>query len=122
MTRGEAVNWIINISADIGKVQHQELWHYEQALSEIREMLEYEEPEQKWIPCSEALPEAEYGESYKVLVTCEWRDKEMFGTARWIDALYFDGGVWCYTTGETYPNRVVAWMTLPEPYVVDKDV
>ena len=40
MTRGEAVNWIINISADIGKAEHRELWHYEQALSEIREMLE----------------------------------------------------------------------------------
>lgn len=40
MTNGEAVNWIINISADIGKVEHKDLWHYEQALSEIRDMLE----------------------------------------------------------------------------------
>ena len=40
MTKGEAVNWLINISADIGKAEHRELWHYEQALSEIREMLE----------------------------------------------------------------------------------
>lgn len=51
MTRGEAVNWIINISADIGKAEHRELWHYEQALLEIREMLE-SEPERKtgkWI-------------------------------------------------------------------------
>ena len=51
MNNGEAVNWIINISADIGKAEHRELWHYEQALSEIREMLE-SEPERKtgkWI-------------------------------------------------------------------------
>ena len=51
MTRGEAVNWIINITADIGKAEHCELWHYEQALSEIREMLE-SDPERKkgkWI-------------------------------------------------------------------------
>ena len=40
MTRGEAVNWLINIMSDIGKIEHQDLWHYEQALSEIREMLE----------------------------------------------------------------------------------
>ena len=40
MTRGEAVNWIINISADIGKAEHCDLWHYEQALYEIRDMLE----------------------------------------------------------------------------------
>ena len=40
MTNKEAVNWIINLSADIGKSEHSELWHYEQALYEIREMLE----------------------------------------------------------------------------------
>ena len=40
MTSKEAVNWIINISADIGKQQHQDLWHYEQALSEIKDILE----------------------------------------------------------------------------------
>ena len=45
MTNGEAVNWIINISADIGKVEHRDLWHYEQALSEIRDMLETVQPE-----------------------------------------------------------------------------
>lgn len=51
MTSAEAVNWIINISADIGKAQHSDLWHYEQALSEIRDMLETQ-PERKkghWI-------------------------------------------------------------------------
>lgn len=46
MTRGEAVNWLINITADISKSEHRDLWHYEQALSEIREMLE-SEPERK---------------------------------------------------------------------------
>lgn len=45
MTNGEAVNWIINISADIGKVEHRDLWHYEQALSEIRDMLETVQPD-----------------------------------------------------------------------------
>lgn len=42
MTKGEAVNWIINLSAAIGKIQHQDLWHYEQALAEIKGMLEAE--------------------------------------------------------------------------------
>ena len=51
MTRGEAVNWLINITADIGKAEHRELWHYEQVLSEIREMLESESERKKgkWI-------------------------------------------------------------------------
>jgi len=44
MTNGEAVNWLINISADIGKAEHRDLWHYEQALSEIRDMLESTQP------------------------------------------------------------------------------
>lgn len=56
MTNGEAVNWLINISADIGKAEHRDLWHYEQALYEIREMLESAQPEPQWIPCSERLP------------------------------------------------------------------
>ena len=40
MTAKEAVNWLINLTADIGKTEHRDLWHYEQALYEIREMLE----------------------------------------------------------------------------------
>ena len=48
MTNGEAINWIINISADIGKAEHRDLWHYEQALYEIREMLESEQPEHEY--------------------------------------------------------------------------
>ena len=51
MTNGEAINWIINISADIGKAEHRDLWHYEQALSEIKEMLETSQPE----PCEDAV-------------------------------------------------------------------
>ena len=51
MTNGEAINWIINISADIGKAEHRDLWHYEQALSEIKEMLETSQPE----PCGDAV-------------------------------------------------------------------
>ena len=52
MTNREAVIWLINITADIGKIEHQKLWHYEQALSEIREMLETEPQRMRgrWIP------------------------------------------------------------------------
>ena len=60
MTRGEAINWIINLTADIGKMEHQDLWHYEQALEEIRDMIEampLEQPERirgRWIKISPA--------------------------------------------------------------------
>lgn len=47
MTKGEAVNWIISISYDIGKAEHRDLWHYEQALAEIKEILESEAQEEE---------------------------------------------------------------------------
>lgn len=40
MTNNQAVNWLINVRADIGKAEYRELWHYEQALAEIIELLE----------------------------------------------------------------------------------
>lgn len=51
MTNGEAVNWLRNIAYDTGKAEHRDLWHYQQALFEIVEMLEGH-PERKkgrWI-------------------------------------------------------------------------
>jgi hypothetical protein len=73
---------------------------------------------QEWIPCSERLPFAEYGESDNVLATCGHRDGEDT-SIRWIKTLYFNGGNWCYPTGETYEQKVYAWMPLPECYQED---
>lgn len=52
MTRAVAINYLINLTADIGKVQHSDLWGYEQVLCEIKELLECMPPERKgvWIP------------------------------------------------------------------------
>ena len=47
MNNKEAVNWLINISADIGKAEHSDLWHYEQALTEIKDMLESAQLEER---------------------------------------------------------------------------
>jgi len=94
--RGEFINWICNA-----------------AYREIKR-LRSEMP--KWIPCSGRFPHAEYGESGSVLCCLENGEQKV---------LYFDGGNWCYPTGEPYVwinhkngwhNRVVAWMPLPEPY------
>lgn len=60
MTAKEAVNWIINIMADIGKSEYRALWHYEQALMEIREMLETSaQPEPIKLHVDHALTEEE---------------------------------------------------------------
>lgn len=71
------------------------------------------EPEPHWIKCSERLPLAECGESDKVLATCGHHNDT---SVRWIRELYFNGGNWCYPTGEPYALKVYAWMPLPEPF------
>lgn len=42
MSKEEAIKWLINLRIDIGKSEHQALWHYEQALIEIIDMLDEE--------------------------------------------------------------------------------
>jgi hypothetical protein len=67
----------------------------------------------RWIPVSERLPFAEYGESDDVFTVSE------LGVMR---VLYFDGGCWCYQTGECCPHKVTHWMPLPEPPKEDESV
>lgn len=55
MTNEDAVKWLENLKHDIGKPLHSALWHYEQALDEIGELLE--EQQAKWIPIKEQMPE-----------------------------------------------------------------
>lgn len=65
----------------------------------------------KWISAEDEMPHAEYGESDNVLTVAE---------NGLVEVLYFDGGCWCYPTGETVPYkapswRITHWMPLPEP-------
>lgn len=72
MTRQEAVKWLSNLKMDIGKTQHQELWHYEQALDEIMQALEKE-------------PTTEYSSdviSRQDAIDAWWYDEVFFGNQR----------------------------------------
>lgn len=71
MTKGEAVNWLINLMSDIGKIEHQELWHYEQALAEIRDMLEDEARNKKPYRNPWLVPTTPY-----YAIGFEWRAKD----------------------------------------------
>lgn len=68
------------------------------------------EPKQRWIPVMERLPKAECGEGQSVLTV------DVCGEQR---VLYFDGGNWCWPTGEALKTSrsfpVTHWMPLPEP-------
>ena len=83
-----------------------------------RMLLQMPSAQPGWIPCSDRLPYAEYGESDTVLTTCGYRDVEDT-SLRWTRLLYFNGGNWCYPTGETYEAKVYAWCPLPEPWKGD---
>ena len=72
------------------------------------------EPEQRWISCSERLPEEPYG----CLVTV-W-DTNPITMDEFENILpYFvgwDGEQWNDGDGEQCPFEVIAWMPLPEPW------
>lgn len=71
-------------------------------------------PEQRWIPCSEKLPEEPFG----CLVTV-W-DTNPVTMDEFENILpYFvgwDGEQWNDGDGEQCPFEVIAWMPLPTPY------
>jgi len=129
MTNKEAVNWIINLMADIGKAEHSELWHYEQALKEIKEMLE---SEFCWTPVSEGLPK----DLKPVNITYINEDPAPYyehikGIPFTATAIYYRGGWYWWSCicadilaehGHSYQDgmyegiEVTAWMPLPEPF------
>ena len=76
------------------------------------------QPEQRWLPCSERLPEEPYG----CLVTV-W-DTNPVTMDEFENILpYFvgwDGEQWNDGDGEQCPFEVVAWMPLPEPFHAER--
>ena len=63
------------------------------------------QPEQRWIPCNEQLPEG-----YQKAILCNRHGEMMIGTWTefgWMTPCYFD--------------KAVAWMPLPEPYEGEKE-
>ena len=47
MSKDEAIKWLINLQSDIGKSEHRALWHYEQAIDEIIDLLHNVEQESR---------------------------------------------------------------------------
>lgn len=83
------------------------------------DMVDMEVKPTEWIPVSERLPDAEYGEGDSVLCCTE---------SGLMYILYWNGGNWCVPTGEPHQwvnhktgwhDKVIAWMPLPEPYRED---
>lgn len=68
---------------------------------------------ERWIPCSERLPE----EGVPVLVSVKWDEdnEEACIAKRYDDGYLFDN------YGLSYAEIVQAWMPLPEPYKGEQD-
>ena len=75
-------------------------------------MLPSAQPEQRWIPVTERLPEPEEDEDIDIIVTYV-DDEETriipvnYGKGTWYDCI-FDTAL--------NPIKVIAWMPLPDPY------
>ena len=57
VTNKEAVKWLRNLIGELGASEYRGLWHYEQALCEIVEMLELSADRPRWIPLPEPYEE-----------------------------------------------------------------
>lgn len=84
MTKGEAVKWIANLMADIGEPQYSALWHYEQALSEIRGLIETEPEIIRCKDCRHRIVNDHYGERgyLKIKGYCELDTGDPFELGR----------------------------------------
>ena len=127
MTKAEAI-------AMLKRIQEPEAWEPQinQAAFEALDMaikaLPSAQPEQRWIPCSERLPEAEdcpmdclvtrkskYIGNYTDMAVCE--KNGMWTHEDW-DAIVLGDVEDGKSTGliSTRDDDIIAWMPLPEPY------
>ena len=121
MTNGEAVNWLNNLIDDIGAPQHSSLWDYEQALSEIRELIR---TGSRWVSRNKKLPEDQQkcllillmgGGKYVDVGTFSTDlysvDKYAFADKKGVAGWYYRDSEYGFC--EHY--GVTAWMPLPDP-------
>ena len=115
--------------------------HYPSWYAERLEQLPSAQPEQRWIPCSERLPETDNKNSinnYNVLLWVKdkshpEREPQIYlGKLRHIDGDDGSGNFWGVKTQPCdwtiwewcYFNEpeVIAWMPLPEPYKTESEL
>lgn len=78
------------------------------------EALSPAQPEQRWIPCSERLPE----ENGQYLITVKYKHEDGY------DDIYTEHGAWYFdrfyfSHCREVERSVLAWCELPEPYKED---
>ena len=123
MTNEEAKDYLLNVSYMIGTTAVEYMTQKDG--DKIREAIEAltvssAQPEQRWIPCSERLPENEYvliskkptmlsGSKWCVTVAIRMADPRS-RKVKWMDIGF----------GKIPDDEVLAWMPMPEPYKVER--
>ena len=98
------------------------LEHYNK-MAERLTKLEYLLAEQRWIPCSERLPEERDAGILKKLGTSKRSDYVLITVDVKGERMTYVGctydGIWNWDKKYAFPDyKVIAWMPLPEPYRV----
>ena len=89
---------------------HSEKWCAMQEAKMTIENMPSAQPEQRWIPCSERLPD----EGYSVLVT-----RIIDDNCKYVRIASYQGDCWMDNTDEfnkPNPHKVIAWQPFSKPY------
>ena len=84
------------------------------------------QPEQRWIPCSERLPEEKDAGILKKLGTSKRSEYvlatvEVKGERMTVTVCTYDGE-WDWNMKYAFPDyKIIAWMPLPEPYKTESE-
>lgn len=90
--------------------------HFEEDREAKEKVIEVlKQPEQRWIPVTERLPENNYACLVTVLALPNLKSEEDQGIV-YPDYVGWDGEAWVNSDGCVIPFEVVAWMPLPEPF------
>lgn len=116
ISRQAAIDALADYIHNVDKVYstgHLSMSDCEDAARSVIEDLPSAQPEQRWIPCSERLPEKAEGR-YWVCTNTGYQCQ-----CRWTDDVYGIGsnGEWAWKIFDIPQySHVIAWMPLPDPY------
>ena len=102
---------MIRVNNELTKEEYEKLMH------DIKDapivLLPSAQPEQRWIPCGERLPE----DNSDILVTYVEKDEKRIAPVNYGCGTWFD----CFFNKVLDQVGVLAWMPLPEPYEAESE-
>ena len=119
ISREDAIRWVKTECNPYGKPTLD--FESGKKVIEHLEQMPSAQPEQRWIPCSERLPEEKDAGILKKLGTSKRSEYvlatvEVKGERMTVTACTYDGE-WDWNMKYAFPDyKIIAWMPFPEPY------